>query len=64
MSGVPDLMASGGVGLSAQTMARQLYHSLHDKLLVLPDSTQVFPAHGAGSSCGPEAVGGDRLDAR
>jgi DMSO/TMAO reductase YedYZ molybdopterin-dependent catalytic subunit/rhodanese-related sulfurtransferase/glyoxylase-like metal-dependent hydrolase (beta-lactamase superfamily II) len=55
--GRPDLMASGGVGLSAQTMARQLYHSLHDKLLVLPDSTQVFPAHGAGSSCGRKLSG-------
>ena len=50
-------MASGGVGLSAETMARQLYHSLHDKLLVLPDSTQVFPAHGAGSSCGRKLSG-------
>src|SRR5262245_27053487 len=29
--GRPDLMASGGVGLSAETMARQLYHSLHGK---------------------------------
>jgi rhodanese-related sulfurtransferase len=33
-------------------LARQLYHSLHEKLLQLPDATAVFPAHGAGSSCG------------
>ena len=29
-----------------------LFHSLHDRLLQLPDATRVFPAHGAGSSCG------------
>jgi rhodanese-related sulfurtransferase len=29
-----------------------LYDSLHDKLLRLPDSVQVYPAHGAGSLCG------------
>jgi rhodanese-related sulfurtransferase len=26
--------------------------SVHDKLLTLPSSTKVFPAHGAGSACG------------
>ena len=29
-----------------------LYDSLHDKLMTLPDGTRVYPAHGAGSSCG------------
>ena len=29
-----------------------LYDSLHDKLLTLPDATEVYPAHGAGSLCG------------
>jgi len=48
--GRPDLLAS--VGVTADHLARQLYHSLHDKLLALPDSTKVFPAHGAGSACG------------
>jgi DMSO/TMAO reductase YedYZ molybdopterin-dependent catalytic subunit/rhodanese-related sulfurtransferase/glyoxylase-like metal-dependent hydrolase (beta-lactamase superfamily II) len=38
--------------LSADALARRLYHSLHDVLLRLPDGTRVFPAHGAGSSCG------------
>lgn len=47
--GRPDL--SSGVGVSSTDMARQLYHSLHDKLLTLPDQTRVFPAHGAGSAC-------------
>src|ERR1700761_2116604 len=50
--GRPDLLA--GAGLSAQTLARALYGSLHDKLLKLPDATRVFPAHGAGSACGKQ----------
>ena len=29
-----------------------MYHSIHDKLLKLPDDVTVMPAHGAGSSCG------------
>jgi glyoxylase-like metal-dependent hydrolase (beta-lactamase superfamily II)/rhodanese-related sulfurtransferase len=50
--GRPDLLA--GTGLSADTLARTLYTSLHDKLLKLPDVTRVFPAHGAGSACGKQ----------
>jgi rhodanese-related sulfurtransferase len=50
--GRPDLLAASGAGLSADQMARQLYRSLHGKLLALPDATRVFPAHGAGSACG------------
>jgi len=48
--GRPDLMAS--VGVTAEELAGQLYDSLHDKLLRLPDETLVYPAHGAGSMCG------------
>jgi hydroxyacylglutathione hydrolase len=48
--GRPDLL--GSVGWSAEQMARKLYHSVHDRLLTLPDPTRVFPAHGAGSACG------------
>ena len=48
--GRPDLLAS--VGVTADELARSLYHSLHRKLLTLPDETQVYPAHGAGSACG------------
>jgi rhodanese-related sulfurtransferase len=33
-------------------MAAQLYDSLHEKILPLPDETEVYPAHGAGSLCG------------
>jgi rhodanese-related sulfurtransferase len=52
--GRPDLLASGGAGVSADVLARHLYRSLHDRLLRLPDSTRIFPAHGAGSSCGKQ----------
>ncbi len=48
--GRPDLRASLGWG--AEQLASMLYDSLHDKLLLLPDETLVYPAHGAGSLCG------------
>ncbi|MEV5596967.1 MBL fold metallo-hydrolase [Streptomyces sp. NPDC052496] len=48
--GRPDLLAAAG--LTPQDMAGRLYHSLHGKLLTLPDATRVFPGHGAGSACG------------
>ena len=48
--GRPDLLASAG--WTADDLARQLYRSLHEQLLTLPDATRVFPAHGAGSACG------------
>src|SRR4029077_13618145 len=44
--------ASAGADLSAEALARRLYRSLRGKLLVLPDATRVYPAHGAGSACG------------
>jgi hypothetical protein len=36
-----------------------LYKSLHEKLLSLPDETEIFPAHGAGSLCGRQ-MGSER----
>lgn len=33
-------------------MAAQLFDSLHAKLLTLPDETEIFPGHQAGSVCG------------
>ncbi|HEY4396568.1 MAG TPA: MBL fold metallo-hydrolase, partial [Acidimicrobiia bacterium] len=48
--GRPDLLSSSGV--APDELARHLYRSLHEKLLVLPDATRVFPAHGAGSAWG------------
>lgn len=50
--GRPDLLADEG--LSAESLARTLYDTLHTKLLTLPDATRVFPAHGAGSTCGKQ----------
>jgi len=48
--GRPDLRAS--LGWSASELGGMLYDSLHGKLLKLPDTTKVYPAHGAGSLCG------------
>lgn len=35
-----------------QEMAASLYHSLHGKLLTLPDEVEIYPGHQAGSACG------------
>jgi hydroxyacylglutathione hydrolase len=32
--------------------AAELHRSLHDKLLVLPDALEIYPAHFSGSACG------------
>jgi hydroxyacylglutathione hydrolase len=48
--GRPDLLVSAGV--AAADLAGMLHRSLHTQLLTLPDSTRVYPAHGAGSACG------------
>lgn len=50
--GRPDLCQADGS--PADELAGTLYRSLHDKLLTLPDATRVFPAHGAGSTCGKQ----------
>jgi glyoxylase-like metal-dependent hydrolase (beta-lactamase superfamily II) len=33
-------------------MAGVLFDTLHDKLLTYPDTTEIYPAHQAGSVCG------------
>jgi glyoxylase-like metal-dependent hydrolase (beta-lactamase superfamily II) len=48
--GRPDLI--GSKGHTAEEMAGMLYDSLREKILPLPDETEVYPAHGAGSLCG------------
>ncbi|MFZ6005640.1 MAG: MBL fold metallo-hydrolase [Actinomycetota bacterium] len=48
--GRPDLLTS--VGRTADSLARDLHRSLEEQILTLPDPTQVYPAHGAGSACG------------
>ena len=63
-SKTPSALFSGGaliVGGAARTdlltpeltqpLAQQLYHTIHGKLLKLPDALDVFPTHGAGSYC-------------
>ena len=46
--GRPDLSPSH----TPQQLAAILYRSLHEKLMTLPDETEIYPAHGAGSLCG------------
>ena len=48
--GRPDLRAA--LGWSANDLGGLLYESLRNKLMTLPDSAAVYPAHGAGSLCG------------
>ena len=48
--GRPDLRVA--LGWSANDLGGLLYESLRNKLLTLPDSAAVYPAHGAGSLCG------------
>lgn len=48
--GRPDLRVA--LGWSAADLGGLLYDSLRTKLLTLPDSSLVYPAHGAGSLCG------------
>lgn len=48
--GRPDLV--GSKGFTAEQMGAMLYDSLYEKILPLPDETEVYPAHGAGSLCG------------
>jgi hydroxyacylglutathione hydrolase len=47
--GRPDL-SSGN--LNKEELAALLYESLQAKIITLPDSVIVYPAHGPGSSCG------------
>ena len=53
--GRPDLSADR----TPQELAALLYKSLHEKVLKLPDETEIFPAHGAGSLCGRQ-MGAER----
>lgn len=49
--GRPDL-AQKGAELTMEDLAGTLYDSLQSKIIPLPDDLIVYPAHGAGSSCG------------
>jgi hydroxyacylglutathione hydrolase len=54
-AGRPDLM-----GAKTDKLAGQLFHTLRDFYLGLPDGVMIFPAHGAGSPCGADI--GERLE--
>jgi hydroxyacylglutathione hydrolase len=48
--GRPDLRESD-TGTAARTLARQLFTSLHQKIMRLPPSLRIYPGHGPGSLC-------------
>lgn len=51
--GRPDLReTAGNITSKRHDLAKNMYHSLRDKLMTLPDDVIVYPAHGAGSLCG------------
>lgn len=49
--GRPDL-AQKATNLTQEDLAGWLYDSLRNKIMTLPDDVIIYPAHGAGSSCG------------
>lgn len=53
--GRPDLLGEE----AKKELAHQLYESVFERLNELPDITEIFPAHGAGSLCG-KAIGSRR----
>ena len=51
--GRPDLREGAGkIQTSRSELAKQMYHSLRDKLMKLEYDVRVYPAHGAGTLCG------------
>ncbi|WP_407427844.1 rhodanese-like domain-containing protein [Arcticibacter sp.] len=51
--GRPDLREKGeDLDLKREELARKMYSSLRDKLMLLDDDVTVYPAHGAGTLCG------------
>ncbi|SNC64234.1 Glyoxylase, beta-lactamase superfamily II [Hymenobacter gelipurpurascens] len=56
--GRPDLREkAGNLTAKCEELARQMYHSLREKLMTLADDVLVYPAHGAGSLCGKALSG-------
>ena len=49
--GRPDL-AQGNKNTTKKYLAGQLFDSIRNKLMPLPDNITIYPAHGAGSACG------------
>jgi glyoxylase-like metal-dependent hydrolase (beta-lactamase superfamily II)/rhodanese-related sulfurtransferase len=53
--GRPDLRENAGHQKALRLeLARQMYHSLREKLMPLADDVIVYPAHGAGTLCGKD----------
>ncbi|MBO9733004.1 MAG: MBL fold metallo-hydrolase [Chitinophaga sp.] len=51
--GRPDLRENvGNITAKRTELAKQMYDSLHNKLMLLEDDVLVYPAHGAGTLCG------------
>lgn len=51
--GRPDLLDEAAGGVDTRFVgAKQLFQSLKNKFVTLPDYVQVWPGHGAGSACG------------
>ena len=51
--GRPDLRENvGAITAAREELAKQMYHSLRNKLMTLPEDVLVYPTHGAGSLCG------------
>ncbi|MBX9891470.1 MAG: MBL fold metallo-hydrolase [Chitinophagaceae bacterium] len=50
--GRPDLAQKVKADLTQEVLASNLFDSLRNKIMTLPDDVIVYPAHGAGSACG------------
>ncbi len=51
--GRPDLREqAGAINATRAELAKQMFHSLRNKLMTLPDDVLIYPSHGAGSLCG------------
>jgi glyoxylase-like metal-dependent hydrolase (beta-lactamase superfamily II)/rhodanese-related sulfurtransferase len=51
--GRPDLRENtDNITADRNALAKQMYQSLHEKLMVLEDDVLVYPGHGAGTLCG------------
>ena len=56
--GRPDLREkAGNITAKREELAKQMYHSLREKLMPLAADVLVYPAHGAGSLCGKALSG-------
>ena len=53
--GRPDL-AQKNENLTKEYLAGQLFNSIRNKLMCLPDNITIYPAHGAGSACGKKMM--------